>query len=69
MQYCCSVYSFIPTECLVQIGDAVSEQGVNTTSGFRQILSQKIAHLHACFILVYVGVEFTVGGLFIFRLI
>jgi fucose permease len=54
------------TECLVQIGDPVSEQSTSSDSKFRQILRQRTVHLLACFILVYVGVEFTIGGLYKF---
>jgi fucose permease len=50
-------------ECLVQIGDPVSEQGASGDSKFRQILRQKTVHFLALFSLVYIGVEFTIGGL------
>jgi hypothetical protein len=56
------IESFV-TECLVQIGDPVSEQGTSSDSKFRQILRLKTVHLLACFTLVYIGVEFTIGGL------
>jgi len=49
-------------ECLIEIGQSATEQGNSTQSTFRQILSQKTVHLLAFFILVYVGVEVTVGG-------
>jgi fucose permease len=49
-------------ECLVDIGQAAAEQGTSSDSTFRQILSQKTVHLLAFFILVYVGVEVSVGG-------
>jgi fucose permease len=56
-----SCYGPIP-ECLVDIGQAAAEQGTSSDSTFRQILSHKTVHLLAFFILVYVGVEVTVGG-------
>jgi fucose permease len=49
-------------ECLIEIGQTAMEQGTSNQSTFRQILSQKTVHLLAFFILVYVGVEVTVGG-------
>ncbi|KAF8234579.1 MFS general substrate transporter [Tricholoma matsutake] len=49
-------------ECLVEIGQAAAEEGTSSESTFRQILSHKTVHLLAFFILVYVGVEVTVGG-------
>ncbi|RDB30820.1 Bypass of stop codon protein 6 [Hypsizygus marmoreus] len=48
-------------ECLQDIGQSVPEEG-NTESTFRQILHHKSVHLLAFFILVYVGVEVTIGG-------
>ena len=53
---------FIYLECLVAIGEAPSEQRTSDGSTFRQILGHKTVHLLAFFILVYVGVEVTVGG-------
>ena len=50
------------SECLTDIGQAVGEEGTSSDSTFRQILSHKTVHLLAFFILVYVGVEVTVGG-------
>ncbi|KIK69642.1 hypothetical protein GYMLUDRAFT_186853 [Collybiopsis luxurians FD-317 M1] len=49
-------------ECLAQIGQDPGEKGSSEDSQFRQILSIKTVHLIAVFILVYVGVEVTVGG-------
>jgi len=49
-------------ECLADIGQAAMEQGTSSESTFRQILSHKTVHLLAFFILVYVGVEVTLGG-------
>ncbi|KAJ7683015.1 major facilitator superfamily domain-containing protein [Mycena rosella] len=49
-------------ECLVTIGEAPGETGTSEHSTFRQILSLKTVHLLAFFILVYVGVEVTIGG-------
>jgi hypothetical protein len=49
-------------ECLAQIGQAAGEKGTSEDSKFRQILSLKAVHVLAFFILVYVGVEVTIGG-------
>lgn len=49
-------------ECLAEIGESSGERGVSQHSPLRQILSLKNVHLLASFILVYVGVEFTLGG-------
>ncbi|KAF8172836.1 major facilitator superfamily domain-containing protein [Mycena galopus ATCC 62051] len=49
-------------ECLALIGEAVGEHSTSDRSNFRQILSLKTVHILAFFILVYVGVEVTIGG-------
>ncbi|KAF8827748.1 hypothetical protein HHX47_DHR4000377 [Lentinula edodes] len=49
-------------DCLVEIGQEPGEKGTSEHSHFRQIMSLKSVHLLAVFILVYVGVEVTVGG-------
>ncbi|KAJ7065045.1 MFS general substrate transporter [Mycena amicta] len=50
-------------ECLASVGEAApAETGTSEHSTFRQILSLKTVHLLALFILVYVGVEVTIGG-------
>ncbi|KAJ7634865.1 MFS general substrate transporter [Roridomyces roridus] len=49
-------------ECLAQVGEAAGETGTSEHSTFRQILTTKTVHLLAFFILVYVGVEVTIGG-------
>ncbi|KAJ7512736.1 major facilitator superfamily domain-containing protein [Mycena galericulata] len=49
-------------ECLASVGEAAGETGTSEHSTFRQILSIKTVHLLAFFILVYVGVEVTIGG-------
>ncbi|KAJ7485283.1 major facilitator superfamily domain-containing protein, partial [Mycena latifolia] len=49
-------------ECLAAVGEAAGETGTSEHSTFRQILSLKTVHLLAIFILVYVGVEVTIGG-------
>jgi len=49
-------------ECLDQIGQSTGEQHQSENSHLRQILSLKEVHLLAVFILVYVGVEVTLGG-------
>ncbi|KAJ6627844.1 major facilitator superfamily domain-containing protein [Mycena sp. CBHHK59/15] len=49
-------------DCLTRIGEAAGERGTSDHSAFRQILSLKAVHLLAFYILVYVGVEVTIGG-------
>ncbi|KAF7326923.1 MFS domain-containing protein [Mycena venus] len=49
-------------ECLTRIGQAVAEKSTSEHSNFRQILSLRTVHVLAFFILVYVGVEVTIGG-------
>ncbi|KAF7325726.1 MFS domain-containing protein [Mycena kentingensis (nom. inval.)] len=49
-------------ECLAEVGEAAGETGESEHSTFRQIMSLKAVHLLAFFILVYVGVEVTIGG-------
>ncbi|KAK0489623.1 major facilitator superfamily domain-containing protein [Armillaria luteobubalina] len=49
-------------DCLAEIGYPPREKGDNEQSAFRQILTLKTVHLLAFFILVYVGVEVTIGG-------
>lgn len=50
-------------ECLEEIGQEAGEKGTSERSAFRQILSIKVVHMLAFFILVHVGVEVTIGGL------
>ncbi|KAG1901123.1 MFS general substrate transporter [Suillus fuscotomentosus] len=49
-------------ECLAQIGQPAGEKGTSEQSQFSQILRLREVHLLAFFILIYVGVEVTVGG-------
>ncbi|KIJ05092.1 Drug:H+ antiporter-1 family protein, partial [Paxillus involutus ATCC 200175] len=49
-------------DCLAQIGHPRGEQNTSEHSQFRQIFRLKDVHLLALFILVYVGVEVTIGG-------
>ncbi|KAF9239880.1 MFS general substrate transporter [Melanogaster broomeanus] len=49
-------------ECLAQIGQPGGEQNTSERSNFRQIVVSKDVQLLAVFILVYVGVEVTIGG-------
>ncbi|KAJ7185624.1 major facilitator superfamily domain-containing protein [Mycena filopes] len=49
-------------ELLISVGEAAGETSTSEHSTFRQILSTKTVHLLAFFILVYVGVEVTIGG-------
>ncbi|KAF7316223.1 MFS domain-containing protein [Mycena indigotica] len=49
-------------ECLATVGEAAGETGTSEHSTFRQIMALPTVHLLAFFILVYVGVEVTIGG-------
>ncbi|KZP18121.1 MFS general substrate transporter [Athelia psychrophila] len=49
-------------ECYAEVGQAPQEQGTSADSKFRQVFALKAVHLLAFFILVYVGVEVTIGG-------
>ena len=50
------------TDCLAQIGQPAGEQNEGERSHFRQIFTSKDVQLLAAFILVYVGIEVTLGG-------
>ncbi|KAG2156825.1 MFS general substrate transporter [Suillus bovinus] len=50
------------TECLAQIGQPAGAKGTDEKSQFSQIFRLREVHLLAFFILIYVGVEVTVGG-------
>ena len=56
------VLRHVVPECLEQIGQAAGEKGTSEDNKFRQIFRLKTVHLLAFFILVYVGVEVTIGG-------
>ncbi|KAJ7033674.1 major facilitator superfamily domain-containing protein [Mycena alexandri] len=49
-------------ELLISVGESAGETSTSEHSTFRQILSTKTVHLLAFFILVYVGIEVTIGG-------
>jgi len=49
-------------DCLAQIGQGPGEVNTSEQSQARQILSNRAVHLLALFILVYIGVEMTIGG-------
>ncbi|KAK7044710.1 MFS domain-containing protein [Favolaschia claudopus] len=51
-------------ECMALVGEEApsGETSTSDRSNFRQILSLKSVHVMALFILVYVGVEVTIGG-------
>ncbi|KAJ7778300.1 MFS general substrate transporter [Mycena metata] len=49
-------------ELLVSVGESAGERSTSEHSTFRQILSTKTVHLLAFFVLVYVGIEVTIGG-------
>ena len=52
-------------ECHAEIGQAITAKNTTNASTFSQIIRSKRVHLLAFFLLVYVGVEVTIGGLFI----
>jgi hypothetical protein len=49
-------------ECLAQIGQAAEEKEGDGGSKYKEMFKLKALHLLAFFILVYVGVEVTIGG-------
>lgn len=49
-------------ECLADIGQAPDEGSSSEMNYFRRVLGMRNVHLLAAFILVYVGVEVTIGG-------
>lgn len=55
-----------PLECLAQIGQAPGEKGPGDSEHgtMRQIMGTRAVHLLAFFILVYVGIEVSMGGMF-----
>jgi len=52
----------LDVESLAYIGLDPLIRGTSTRSPFSQIFSQKIVHVLAAFIFVYVGTEVTIGG-------
>ena len=62
------LYNHPFTECLAAAGEPVSEHTAETPEGrhkpsLQKVLKLKDVHLLAFFILIYVGVEVTIGGL------
>ncbi|KAF9457972.1 major facilitator superfamily domain-containing protein [Collybia nuda] len=49
-------------DCLVDVGQEATEKQKSSESSLRQILYLKSVHLLSLYILVYVGVESTIGG-------
>lgn len=49
-------------ECLAQIGQLAEERESVNGSKYKEMFKLKALHLLALFILVYVGVEVTIGG-------
>ncbi|KAF8664609.1 hypothetical protein AX16_000708 [Volvariella volvacea WC 439] len=49
-------------ECLIEMGQTAREKGTSQHNPYRQILGLRTVHLLAFFVLVYVGVEVTLGG-------
>ena len=54
--------SYIHSECLAQIGMPPREKDASETSHFRQMLSLKVVHLFALFLLLVMSLEVTIGG-------
>jgi len=50
------------SECLTQIGEGTEEKETVTGSRYKEMFKLKALHLLALFIMVYVGVEVTIGG-------
>ncbi len=50
------------SECLAQIGQLTEEKESVNGSKYKEMFKLKALHLLAIFILVYVGVEVTIGG-------
>ncbi|KAJ6489886.1 major facilitator superfamily domain-containing protein [Mycena sanguinolenta] len=49
-------------ECITQIGQESTQKSMNSESSLRQIIPLKSVHLLSVYILVYVGLEATIGG-------
>jgi hypothetical protein len=52
----------IPPACISEIGQEASPKSTSNNSSLRQILPLKSVHLLSFYILVYVGLEATIGG-------
>jgi fucose permease len=61
-------YHKFSLECHAEIGQASAAKNTTDDSTFSQIIRSKSVHLLALFLLVYVGVEVTIGGLFMYFL-
>lgn len=56
----------LPQACLTEIGQTPSHEEQSTTnSKYSQIFGLRALHLLAFFILIYVGVEVTLGGAYV----
>jgi fucose permease len=55
------------TACLRRAGEVISDEPVNGeihgNDGFTQIMKNKTVHLLALFLMIYIGVEVTIGGM------
>jgi len=50
-------------DCLEQAGETIPEKTAESEAGtFKQVMKTRTVHLLAFFILIYVGVEVTIGG-------
>ncbi|TFK21819.1 MFS general substrate transporter [Coprinopsis marcescibilis] len=61
----CCVFRFRPQdECFKDAGEYIVPRGTSDSehSNFRQVMTNKTVHFLAFFILIYVGVEVTIGG-------
>jgi len=49
-------------EILEEIGQPPKERGTSEQNHYSQIMSQRAVHMMAIFILIYIGIEVTLGG-------
>lgn len=62
LSLCCRLLDFIPEAVAEGVnGEAPVDNNVNTKTKYKQILGNRIVGLLAAYILVYVGVEVTIG--------
>lgn len=51
------------TECLIEAGETIPKNAeASEKAGYKQILQLKAVHLLAIFLILYIGVEVTIGG-------
>lgn len=63
MLICTIDYQIKLTECLRQAGEVVPDESEEIHDNkFGQLMKNKTAHLLAFFLMIYIGVEVTIGG-------